>query len=264
MNACPSHAPCLGYLRREKALNFFEEKLALDNQSTIHSLMGRTSDAGTRLTKAALDLMWAESYGAVSIEDICHKAEVKKGSFYYFFTSKADLAVAALERMWEEDSKPKLDRIFSSSVEPLQRLTQFLDTFYQSQIEAKRRTGKVLGCPVCSVGSEISTQEADVSAKIREITSRRRRYYESTIRDAVAAGVIEPCDPAQRALALSALIDGLVMQARIMNDPELLKDLSAMALGLLRVKDAATLSALTSADRLAKSQVPIEPSVVLT
>ena len=33
--------------------------------------MGRTSDANERLMDAALDLIWEESYGAVTIDDIC-------------------------------------------------------------------------------------------------------------------------------------------------------------------------------------------------
>src|SRR6202044_3928078 len=96
--------------------------------------------------------------------------------------------------------------------------------------------------PVCTVGSEVSTQEVDVSAVIRDIMSRKRRYYESAIRDAVAQGVIELCDPAEEALALFALLEGLVTQARITNDPEILRRLPDMALGLLRVKtkDAST------------------------
>lgn len=198
--------------------------------------MGRTSDAEDRLKDAALALLWEESYGAVTIDDICNKAGVKKGSFYYFFDSKADLAVAAMEKVWETDWKPNLDRIFSPSVEPISRLTTYLGGLYLKQSEAKARTGKVLGCPVCSVGSEVSTSEVDVAAKIREVMSRKRRYYESTIRDAISEGAMEPCDPAQATCALVALIDGLVSQSRIMNDPEPLRDLPKMALSLLRVK----------------------------
>jgi TetR/AcrR family transcriptional repressor of nem operon len=204
--------------------------------------MGRTSDADERLKDAALDLMWEESYGAVTIDDICKRADVKKGSFYYFFSSKAALAVAALEKMWEHDWQPKLDRQFSSSIDPLARFTAYLDGIYQFQAAMKVKTGKVLGCLVCSVGSEVSTQEIDVSAKIREITARKRRYYESTIRDAIAAGVIEPCDPVQKTLALVGLIEGIVSQARIMNDPEIVRELPAMALGLLGVKNPAAIA----------------------
>jgi TetR/AcrR family transcriptional repressor of nem operon len=198
--------------------------------------MGRTSDADDRLKHAALELMWEESYGAVTIDDICKRADVKKGSFYYFFDSKAALAVAALEKMWIEEMKPAMDARFSPVVEPLDRLRNYLEAVYARQCESCRQHGKVLGCPVFSVGSEISTQEVDVNAKVREILARKRRYVESAIRDAMAEGTIEPCDPAQKALALACMIEGAVSQARIMNDPELLRNLPALGFDLLRVK----------------------------
>src|SRR5436190_5827969 len=118
--------------------------------------MGRTSDADERLMTAALKLMWEESYGAVTIDDICKRASVKKGSFYYFFDSKAALAVAALEKMWRDEWKPALDARFSPSVEPLARIQGYLESPYSKQCQVKEQTGKVLGCPICSMGSEIS------------------------------------------------------------------------------------------------------------
>jgi len=57
--------------------------------------MGRVSDARQRLLDATIDLIWQNSYGAVTVDDICERAGVKKGSFYYFFPSKTDLVVAA-------------------------------------------------------------------------------------------------------------------------------------------------------------------------
>src|SRR5580698_4273763 len=108
--------------------------------------MGRTSDASQRLMTAAVDLIWEESYGAITIDDICKRANVKKGSFYYFFKSKAELAVAALEKLWKEEWKPMLDECFSPSVDPLQRLRNYFDTIHTKQVDAKARHGKVLGC----------------------------------------------------------------------------------------------------------------------
>jgi TetR/AcrR family transcriptional regulator, transcriptional repressor for nem operon len=198
--------------------------------------MGRTSDADQRLKQAALDLMWEESYGSVTIDDICQRADVKKGSFYYFFKSKAELAVAALEKLWTDEWQPNLDRAFSSSIDPLARFTGYFDAIYQSQLETKKKYGKVLGCAVCAVGSEVSTQEVDVAGAVRAMMAKKLKYYESSIRDAVAQGVIEPCDPTQEALALLGLLQGLISQARIMNDPEILRRLPDMAFGLLRVK----------------------------
>jgi len=203
--------------------------------------MGRTSDANERLMSAALDLIWEESYGAVTIDDICKRADVKKGSFYYFFSSKSELAVAALERLWQEESKPKLDSLFSPSVDPLTRLTAYLRHIHEYQREVKAKHGKVLGCPVMSVGSETCTctEETAVSGKIREIFARKRKYYESAIRDALAEGLIEPCDPAEKALAISGLIEGMLTQARVLNDPEVFSSLPDVVLRILGAKSAA-------------------------
>ena len=43
--------------------------------------MGRTSNAKERLLQVAFDLIWEQSYGSVSVDDICARAKVKKGSF---------------------------------------------------------------------------------------------------------------------------------------------------------------------------------------
>jgi TetR/AcrR family transcriptional repressor of nem operon len=206
--------------------------------------MGRTSDADQRLMTAALDLIWEESYGAVSIDDICSRAGVKKGSFYYFFESKAHLAVAALERLWNDEWKPRLDAQFSPSVEPLERLRVYLESVFTRATDTFQKRGRVLGCPVCSVGSEVGGQELDVGTKVRELIVRKRRYYESAIRDAMSQGQIESGDPAQKAQMLGFLIEGAVGQARIMNNPELLRSLPAAGLEMLRVKAPAVAGAV--------------------
>ncbi len=205
--------------------------------------MGRTSDAQLRLMKAALDLMWEEGYSAVTIDGICARADVRKGSFYYFFKSKADLAIAALEKLWVDEWKPRLDQEFSAAVPPLVRITNYLTALYARQANNIKQHGKVLGCPVGSVGSEVSTQEAEVNAKVREIFSLKRRYFESAIRDAIADGSIEPGDPAQRAQSLEFMVQGALGEARIMNNAELLRDLPSVALGMLKAKNTATAGA---------------------
>src|SRR5436190_10451988 len=89
-------------------------------------IMGRVSDAKERLMEAVRELIWTGSYGSTTIDQICDQAGVKKGSFYYFFDSKSDLAAAALE---EEGRKrrPDLDAIFSPTVPPLERLKKYLE-----------------------------------------------------------------------------------------------------------------------------------------
>jgi TetR/AcrR family transcriptional repressor of nem operon len=69
------------------------------------------SDMKERLTEAAMGLIWENSYGTTSVDAICERAGAKKGSFYYFFKSKSELAVAALEGDWKR-RKADMDTIF--------------------------------------------------------------------------------------------------------------------------------------------------------
>src|SRR5580698_10296249 len=108
--------------------------------------MGRVSDSKQKLMDAVLDLIWSGSYGTTTIDQICAKAEVKKGSFYYFFESKADLAAAAFEECWI-GKREEMDAIFSPTVPPLERLQKFADFGFKFQSEIKAKYGRVLGCP---------------------------------------------------------------------------------------------------------------------
>src|SRR5207244_7162573 len=87
--------------------------------------MPRVSDMKGRLTDAAMDLIWENSYGATSVDAICERAGAKKGSFYYFFKSKSELAAAALDADWKM-RKVDMDSIFSPTVPPLERLERYL------------------------------------------------------------------------------------------------------------------------------------------
>jgi len=200
--------------------------------------MGRTSNADERLMTAALDLMWEESYGAVSIDDICKRAAVKKGSFYYFYDSKSALAVAALERM-AQAQKVIWDEQFSPATPPLDRIRARCEFTYKKQAELKAKHGKVLGCPLCSVGSEICNQDEQIRDKIREICTRNIKYWESAIRDAQTEGLIDPGDATAKARCVFAYYEGLITQARIYNDAEMLRNLGEMVLAHLHAKEPA-------------------------
>jgi TetR/AcrR family transcriptional regulator, transcriptional repressor for nem operon len=197
--------------------------------------MGRVSDAKARLMDAVLELIWTGSYGNTTIDQICEKAGVKKGSFYYFFDSKADLAMAAFEANWRV-RQAELDAIFSPAVPPLRRLQKYCEFGYRSQLEIKRKYGRVLGCPLFALGSEICTQDDCLRQKIQEILECKRQYLESAIRDAHAGGWLRAPDPAAKARMILAYYQGLLTQARIQNDVSGLRDTAGGIFAMLGVK----------------------------
>jgi len=195
------------------------------------------SDMKQRLMEAAMDLMWLNGYGAASVDAICEQAGAKKGSFYYFFKSKSELAAAALEADWTE-KKAQMDSIFSPTVPPLERLERYFDFVHSRLAELQEKCGSILGCPYVSVGSEVSTQDPVVRETIDRIMDRKMKYFISAVRDAAAQGLIDAPNPEAKARALFACYQGTVAQARIQNDIELLRGFKDVAQTVLGVKRA--------------------------
>ena len=148
--------------------------------------MGRVSTASERLVQAAIDLIWTDSYGSVSVDAICEQARVKKGSFYHFFKSKDELVIAALDAHWE-NRRPQLDVLFARSRPPLERLRAYFESVYQRQLELGKKFGRPPGCFFCKLGIEVS-RETEIGKKVQSIMAAYVAYYESALVDAAADG----------------------------------------------------------------------------
>ena len=189
-----------------------------------------------------MEMIWESSYGSVSVDDICTKAGVNKGSFYYAFKSKSDLAVAAFERHWEH-KQPKLDKIFSAQVPPLERLDNYCQVIIQDQKAKYETFGKMLGCPFCSVGSELSTQDENIRLKAEQMSQRMLKYVESLVRDLAAAGLIEVKDTTELSQEILSYITGVLMQAKIENNVKHVERLQHGVMRLLGLKQLLAASA---------------------
>jgi len=196
--------------------------------------MPRVSDMKERLTEAAMDLIWENSYGATSVDAICERAGAKKGSFYYFFKSKSELAAAALEGDWKK-RKVDMDTIFSATVPPLERFERYFDYVHERLSAIQKKCGSILGCPLLSVGSEVSTQDELLREKVQEILDRKIRYFESAIRDAHSQGLIVAPDAKAKAKGLFACYEGVLAQARIQNNLDQLREFKHLARDILGV-----------------------------
>lgn len=188
--------------------------------------------------EAALDLIWESSYGSTSVDAICERAGVKKGSFYHFFESKSELAVAAMDAAWQE-KRVELDEIFSPMTPPLERFQRVNAYGLQQQEEMRKKKGYVCGCPLFTIGSEVGTQDQDIRRKVEEILNHYLKYYESAIRDAHAQGLIHAPDPAAKARIIFAYVEGMLTQARIMNDMRPIRETIHGIFAILGAHDSA-------------------------
>lgn len=196
--------------------------------------MGRTSDARERLLQSAIDLIWTNSYAAVGVDQICERAGVKKGSFYHFFPSKTELALAAYDAHWES-IQPHLDALFSPMVPPLERIERWCQALYEHQKELHDRYGCVCGCPYANVGTELGTRDDRIRARVGDYFDRFQRYLESALRDLTAEGITLSAGVKATAQSILSCELGLLVRAKVANDPEVLRELMPSVLRLLSV-----------------------------
>ncbi|HPF77721.1 MAG TPA: TetR/AcrR family transcriptional regulator [Alphaproteobacteria bacterium] len=177
-----------------------------------------------KLIETAKDLIWQNSYGHVSVDDICKAAQVHKGSFYHYFPSKIDLTLAVLDSYYTY-SKPFFDEIFNADMPPKERFGRLAKFGYEKQKEAKEKYGRVCGCPFMALGSEMGGYEQAISDKINTVVKENQKYYSGAIEDMIALGELpKDTDVKAKASQIHAYVVGHIMLARVQNSLEPLRD----------------------------------------
>ncbi len=195
--------------------------------------MGRQSDARERLVQAAVQLIYARSYSAVGVQEICARAGVQKGSFYHFFPSKRDLTIAALDELWRGLQERVVGPAFARDVPPLARIERFFDQSARVQREFMEQSGQVLGCPLGNLALEMSTQDPLLRARIEALFQAAEQQIAQTLEEARQDGSAPDIDPAGAARALFAYMEGVLLMAKTRNDPECIRELGRNALALV-------------------------------
>jgi TetR/AcrR family transcriptional repressor of nem operon len=190
--------------------------------------MGRSSTARTRLVASAGRRIHASSYAAASVEDLCADAGVQKGSFYYFFPSKRDLALAAIDDHWAKAVTTILEPAFASDIEPLERITRFFHT-----VADRQRARVVRGCPFGNLAAELGTQDKVIRARVRTVFDGYQAYFERALRDAETSGTLCGVDVPSAARALLAYFQGALLLAKTTNDASIIDALADQALNLV-------------------------------
>jgi TetR/AcrR family transcriptional repressor of nem operon len=201
--------------------------------------MGRPSDARQRLIVAAREVIYAQSYEAVSVDELCAAAGVNKSSFYHYFSSKQDLVLVALESQWQQLEETYLKPAFADHLPPQEQILRLFELMLQGQQAQKERSGHMYGCPVGNLTLEMSTLDEVIREHTTRIFQRWLAYLERMLREAKAQGSVPATlDTALTAQALLAYFEGVLLLAKGLNDPALIQSLRMGVLALMQYQGA--------------------------
>ncbi len=189
-------------------------------------------DTRQRIIERARELFTARSYHATGVQDICRAADVRKGSFYHFFESKHELALAVLDSSAELFSREVFTAAFEPDVPPLERIERFFELVSDYHDQARDEVSQIMGCPFANIAAEIDGADAALRDKVDGIFAFAEQYFRAALDEAVADGSLACNDTAGAASAMFAYAEGLILFAKTRNDAAIIRTLGRRAIRL--------------------------------
>ncbi len=194
--------------------------------------MKHTLDTRQRILSTARELFHGNNYADIGIKQICDAANVQKGSFYHFFPSKRDLALAVIDDMADDWAHGFVKEAFDQDLPPMERLDYLIDAAYYWQKAAKDLEGRMPGCLFGNLVLEVSTRDDILRAKLSAVFDKTKVRFERTLEQAVETGAISPLDTDLTAQAMLAYLEGMILLAKSRNEPEVIQKLGPAIKGI--------------------------------
>ncbi len=162
-----------------------------------------------RLVDAARALFWEKGFEATSLGDVVKRAKANPGSLYYFFKTKEQLLLAALDRYSELLWPMVVEPAFKVVDDPMVRIFTILEGYRQGLIATE--FGR--GCPIGNLALEVSEALPAAREKVAANFDGWVGWIRKCLDD--AADQLPPeTDRAVLARFVLTVMEGAVMQAR--------------------------------------------------
>ncbi|WP_417307414.1 TetR/AcrR family transcriptional regulator [Devosia sp.] len=189
-----------------------------------------------RILEIAEASVLAKGFGATSIEEIIAEAEITKSGFFYHFKDKNELARGLVSRYNDQNDR-LLAEVFGRAGEltedPLQQLLIGLNLFAERMAAIPEGHP---GCIVATMSYQDRLFDRDVREMITEVAEHWNAYFTRMIDSIIAVyPTRDPVDSAALARAICCAIDGGIIMAKALNQPQILPEQMLMARQMIKL-----------------------------
>jgi TetR/AcrR family transcriptional repressor of nem operon len=173
--------------------------------------VNQKQDTRNALLEAGIDIMCVKGYTNTGIQEVLSSLGVPKGSFYYYFESKEDFALAIINHFDQIHSEKVLGFLRNVDRTPIQRLQDFCEACKERLRLAECRKG----CFIGNLSSEMADQSEVLREALARVMTKWRDLYTSCIFEGQLVGEITKACPAEKLaeLFLSGW-EGAVMRSK--------------------------------------------------
>ena len=183
----------------------------------------KTNSTRERILANAEELTLKQGFAGTSIDNILTATGITKGSFFYHFKSKADLARALVERYWARDYQlfeQLSERADELSNDPLQSMLIFLKLF-EEFIEKWEEPPE--GCIFASYVYESQQFDEAIGTFIADGFKEWKKLYEDRIEQIMKKYPPQiKIDPGELAEMIMCIIEGGFILSKSLQDAKLI------------------------------------------
>lgn len=174
-------------------------------------------DTRARIIAEGARIVHLKGFHSAGVQEILRAADVPRGSFYFYFSSKEEFGLALID-YYMEYFLGRMDAHFrSSGSSPLTSLR----AFFNEKLEDFRDAGFQGGCPIGNLAQEMGDLNEAFQSKLREALEQITERIAHCIRSAQEQNEIDPAlDPLKTADFILNSWEGTLMRMKVANDDE--------------------------------------------
>jgi TetR/AcrR family transcriptional repressor of nem operon len=177
--------------------------------------MTTVNQSKERILAAAKELFLARGYAATTVDAICEKAELTKGSFYYSFDSKEDLGLAVLDWSLRRGVQMLTSGPHVRIVDPVAKAFAFLK--HLERCSPELWSG---GCLLGSFALELADTNSRMQQTVAGMFQAVADEFAQNLQPIAARCVGKQTPPASEfADMLLGIIEGSIILAKAHRDP---------------------------------------------
>jgi len=161
-----------------------------------------------QIIEISAKLIHSKGYEKTSIQDILQAAQIGKGQFYYYFSSKQDLGITVVDYCFEKWNQRVIKDILESEADPKVKIEKMLEC----AIDVHTKNGSKCGCFFGNLAVELSEHSEIFREKTNKVFESWISHLEIVLDELMRKETLPlSCDSHTLAQSIVAMLEGGIM-----------------------------------------------------
>ncbi|WP_088188887.1 TetR/AcrR family transcriptional regulator [Desulfosporosinus sp. FKA] len=180
-------------------------------------------DKRQEIVEATAALMHSKGYENTKLSDILEAAQIGKGQFYHYFSSKHEFGLAVIDYFFDNWNRRLLGEILGSEKDPKIKFDEMVEWVVQNHISNQAKCGCVFG----NLAIEMSEHDEKFRLKIKAVFDT----WVDKLKPVLAGMIKESSQPKSEELdklahGIVAMLEGGILMMKSQQDIKVLIDVT--------------------------------------